>query len=61
MSADGYRFTAEYLRELEDAVALTLRKRRDSAFVVAAAEYARDLAAVLDRPAGHPTDPPSAA
>lgn len=61
MSADGYRFTAEYLRELEAAVEAELQHKQDSVFAVAAAEYTRALAVALERPAGHPMDPSSAA
>lgn len=58
MSFDGYRFSAEYLTELQAAVAEALDVGRQTEFIHAADERATALAAALEGPAGHPTDPP---
>jgi hypothetical protein len=59
VSADGYRFSAKYLKELEDAVNAKLQPKEESVFIRAATDYADALAAALERPAGHPIDPSS--
>ncbi|MFJ7204420.1 hypothetical protein ACIQWR_12905 [Streptomyces sp. NPDC098789] len=62
MSAGGYRFSAQWQRELEAAVAAQLRADATSVLLVAAEEYRRDLAAARERrPSGPPVDPQPAA
>ncbi|MFI5986906.1 hypothetical protein ACIBEA_39345 [Streptomyces sp. NPDC051555] len=62
MSADGYRFSAQWQRELEAAVAAQLRADATSVLLVAAEEYRRDLAAAREqRPPRSPVDPPPTA
>ncbi|MET3982748.1 hypothetical protein [Streptomyces sp. PvR034] len=58
MSAGGYRFSAHWQRELEEAVEARLRADATSVLLVAAEEYRRDLAAAREQRApGHPVDP----